>query len=153
METPTIWFVSECGNFQKRLKRLKEALAGLHGMECIADDILVWGSGSTTAEAEADHSENLKNLLDRARLKGLKFNKGKCEFNMKEIEFQGHVITENGLQADPKKVKAIIDIPHPANTSEVKVFRGMVNYLSRFLPDLTSGNLENIATKITWTKS
>ena len=38
-------------------KRLTEALGGLKGVICVADDIIVIGRGDTQAEAEKDHSE------------------------------------------------------------------------------------------------
>ena len=46
-------------NFQKRFT---EALDGLKGVICVADDIIVVGRGDTQAEAEKDHSENLSGL-------------------------------------------------------------------------------------------
>jgi len=38
--------------------RMHDALAGLKGIACIADDILIAGSGDTEAEAIADHNRN-----------------------------------------------------------------------------------------------
>ena len=54
-----------------------EALAGLSGVEVIADDILCYGSEKSMEEALADHDRNLVNLLKRARSVNLKFNKNK----------------------------------------------------------------------------
>ena len=48
-------------------RRQNEALAGLNGVEVIADDILCYGSGETMEDALKDHERNLLNLLDRAR--------------------------------------------------------------------------------------
>jgi len=42
-------------------------LQGLPGMEVIAGDILVYGSGTTDVECQQDHDYNLKLLLQRAR--------------------------------------------------------------------------------------
>ena len=119
-------------------KRLKSALEGLRGVECVADDILVWGSGDTAAEAESNHDENLHNLLERAQHKGLKFNKKKCQFKTTTTEFQGHILTTQGLQADPKKVRAILDMKAPSNVAEVRILRGAIGYLSRYLPSLST---------------
>ena len=47
--------------------RQNEALAGLDGVEAIADDILCFGSGETIEDDLNDHYSNLLNLLDRAR--------------------------------------------------------------------------------------
>ena len=40
--------------------RLNEALEGLTGVMCVADDILVTGCGDTKVVAERDHDENGK---------------------------------------------------------------------------------------------
>ena len=42
-------------------RRQNEALAGLDGVEVIADDILCYGSGESMEEALADHDRNLVN--------------------------------------------------------------------------------------------
>ena len=52
-------------------RRMHTALQGLHGVEVIADDILVFGCGNTDEECQRDHDVNLKNLLQRARDKEL----------------------------------------------------------------------------------
>ena len=57
--------------------RLREKLAGLEGVEILRDDLLVVGYGGTLAEAEVNHDENLRNLLDRAREVNLKLNSKK----------------------------------------------------------------------------
>ena len=42
------------------LRKMNEAIEGLHGVEVIADDFLVCGSGDTVDEAVKDHDQNLK---------------------------------------------------------------------------------------------
>jgi len=44
-----------------------------------------------------------------------------------------HTITEHGLQADPEKVRAILEMPSPANVEELRRFMGTVNYLAKFI--------------------
>lgn len=46
----------------------------------------------------------------------------------------GHVISEKGLKTDPKKVKAVSEMPTPTNVASVQRFIGFTNYLSKFLP-------------------
>ena len=58
-------------------RRQHEVIEGLNGVECIADDLLVYGSGDNYEEAVKDHDENLKTLLLRARQTNLVFNKDK----------------------------------------------------------------------------
>lgn len=54
--------------FQKHLNR---ALENLPGVLCIADDILIYGSGDADEEATADHDRNLQNLLQRCLDRGI----------------------------------------------------------------------------------
>ena len=44
------------------------------------------------------------------------------------------VTGENGLEPDPKKSKAILEMKRPENQEELQSYLGMVNYLSRFSP-------------------
>jgi hypothetical protein len=59
------------------------ALTGLKGIACIADDILIAGTGETEAEATADHNRNLRALLDRYRERGIKVSKRKLQLNLR----------------------------------------------------------------------
>ena len=58
-------------------RRQHEAIHDLNGVEVIADDTLVCGSGDNMEEAIQDHDRNLEALLQRAREKNLKFNLSK----------------------------------------------------------------------------
>ena len=69
-------------------KRLTEALGGLKGVICVADDIIVIGRGDTQAEAEKDHSENLSGLQNRCKEKNIKLNDAKAAIHQDEISFK-----------------------------------------------------------------
>ena len=43
------------------------------------------------------------------------------------------MLTENGYDADPKKVEAIINVPVPTNISEIKSVIGMMSFYSSFI--------------------
>ena len=74
----------------------------------IVDDLLIIGQGDTDKEADLDHDENLKNLLGCCRARNIKLTKEKFQFKSSEVSFIGHVMTKDGLKADPKKVEAVI---------------------------------------------
>jgi len=57
---------------------------------------------------------------------------------MSEISFMGHQTTANKLQTDPEKVRAIIDIDARKNRDKLRSFLGLINYISRFLPKITT---------------
>lgn len=49
----------------------------------------------------------------------------------------GHIIGQEGVRPDPDKVEAILALKPPANVAETRQMLGMVNYLGRFLPNLS----------------
>ena len=89
----------------------KEALAGLNGVEVIADNILCYGSGETMEDALKGYDSSLLNLLDHARSINLKLNKKKSRLRLDRVTYMGHSFTSEGLRPDPMKVEAIITIP------------------------------------------
>jgi len=95
------------------------------------DDIIIWGN---TLE---EHNETLIKVLSRIKNSGLKLNKSKCIFGVNEVLFIGHIISDEGVKTDPKKIEAIVNIPIPTNKTELQRYLGMVNYLGKFLPNLS----------------
>lgn len=124
-------------------RRLHQALEGLPGVICVADDILVYGNGETSADAIADHDAKLDRLLKRCVDNHIKLNKEKSVFRASDIHFLGHVVTSAGLQPDPRKVADVLGMPPPTDVEGVRRLIGFVTYLSKFLPSL-SDTLEPI---------
>ena len=83
------------------------------------------------------HDHNLRLVLDRAREVNLKLNPKKCRFRVPEITYVGHVFTASGLKPDPQKTAAISEMPAPEDVLSLQRFLGMVNYLGKFIPDLS----------------
>ena len=117
-------------------RKLTEALSGLQGVICVADDIIVTGSGLSETEANEDHDRNMKALQLRCKNRNIKLNDEKAALKRTEIKFMGHLITSKGVKVDQSKVTAILEMPAPTDVSGVKRFCGMVQYLAKFLPNL-----------------
>lgn len=98
---------SICPALESFLQQLDQCLEGLKGVYKIADDFLINGQGDTDEKHVLDHDQNQKNLLEHCKARIIKLNK-KFQFKSSEVSFIGHVITKNGLKADPKKVEAVI---------------------------------------------
>jgi len=96
-------------------RRIHEALSGLKGVACIADDMLVYGCGDTLEEAQQDHDRCLTELLDRCREKRIRLNKGKMKINLSSVKFMGYELTQDGLKADKQKTEAIASMPPPTD--------------------------------------
>lgn len=50
----------------------------------------------------------------------------------------GHIITDKGIKPDNRKVSAIKLMKTPKDKKELKRFLGMISYLSKFLPSMSS---------------
>jgi len=74
----------------------------LKGVRPIHDNILIYRAGRTEEEALQDHDRNLLQLMQRCKEKNIKLNKEKVKLRSKEVPFMGHVITSEGLKADPE---------------------------------------------------
>lgn len=112
-------------------RKIDECFEGLSGVVAIVDDILVFGS------SRAEHDQNLRSVLARARDKGIRFNEDKLEVGVTELSYFGHVISSQGLKPDPLKVNAVSNMKPPQNKAELETILGMVNYLAKFAPNLS----------------
>ena len=117
-------------------KRLTDALSDLDGTICVADDIITIGCGDTQEIADKDHDRKLKNLQKRCAERNIKLNEEKSAIKQDQIPFIGHVITKDGVLPSKAKIKAILEMPAPEDIHGVKRLCGMVQYMSKFLPNL-----------------
>ena len=77
---------------------------------------------SATAE---EHLERLRQVFKRFRSANLKIKPTKYEFFRTRVTFLGHIISKDGLEADPEKVAAVKNFPIPTSPTEVKSFLGL----------------------------
>ena len=124
-------------------RRMHELIEGMPHVEVVADDFVIVGYGETLEQATRDHDQNLMGFLQLCQDRGLKLNIEKLTLKQTEVSFIGHVATGDGLRVDPDKVKAFRDMPAPTDKAGVQRLLGMVQYLSKFLPNLsdTAGEL------------
>ena len=91
-----------------------------------------------TGKNDEEHLANLEEVLCRLLVHGLRANKTKCEFFKEKITFCGHDIDGHGLHKSPERVEAVLKALRPCNVAEMRAFLGLVNYYSRFLPNLST---------------
>ena len=133
-------------------RKLLEALDGLKNVCCIADDVIIHGRDL------AEHDKCLDEFLKRCDKIGIVLNDSKMELRKDEITFMGHLISKDGLQTDPEKVKAIAKMTSPQNIEGLRRFLGVVNFLSKFVPNMSdiAKPLHNLVKKDVpwnWSKS
>ncbi|KAG8491582.1 hypothetical protein CXB51_014859 [Gossypium anomalum] len=83
------------------------------------DDILVY------SETEAKHDEHLRIVLQVLREKELYAKFSKCELWLSEVTFLGHVVSTEGIKADPRKIEAILEWKPPRSVLEIQSFLGL----------------------------
>ncbi len=49
----------------------------------------------------------------------------------------GHMVSSRGIEVDPTKIKAILEMPPPKIEKEIRGFLGRLQYISRFIARLT----------------
>ena len=113
-------------------------LQGLPGVYRIAYDLLITGQGDTKEEADKDHDANFVRLLQRFRDRNIKLNKAKVDLKYSQIPFIGHLLSDEGVKPDPKKIEAIVNMETLTDVLGVQRLIGMVKYLSRFLSNLSA---------------
>ncbi|RDX71528.1 hypothetical protein CR513_49110, partial [Mucuna pruriens] len=101
-------------------------------IEVYVDDMI---AKSKTIE---QHIEDLRKLFIRLRKYKLRLNPAKCTFGVKTGKLLGFVVNEDGIKVDPDKVRAIKEMPPPRTEAEVRGFLGRVNFISRFISQLTA---------------
>ena len=77
------------------------------------DDILIY------SRTEADHAEHLRIALEILRREKLYAKFSKCEFWLKEVQFLGHVVSNEGIKVDPSKIEAVLNWDRPRTPTEV----------------------------------
>lgn len=93
------------------------------------DDIIIFGS------SEKEHFMNLKLVFETLEKANMKVQLDKCEFLQSEVEFLGFLISKDGIRANPKKVRAIVDFPLPCTVKDLRSFLGMAGHYRRFIKD------------------
>lgn len=80
------------------------------------DDILIY---SPTSES---HYQHLKLTFEILRNNQLFLKLSKCQFHSPSLEYLGHIISAEGVAADPSKTKAMQDWPIPKTLRVLEVF-------------------------------
>ena len=106
-------------------RRMHELIEGMPNVEVIADDFVVVGYGETQQDAIRNHDDHLVAFLQLCKNRGLKLNREKIRLRQKGVSFIGHVATDTGLRVDPAKVKAIVEMPAPADKTGVQRLLGL----------------------------
>ncbi|XP_054811516.1 uncharacterized protein LOC129312805 [Prosopis cineraria] len=84
------------------------------------------------------HVGVLRKLFGRLREYRLRLNPNKCIFGALSGKLLGFIVSRKGIEVDPDKVRAIREMPSPQTEKEVRSFLGRLNYIARFIANLTA---------------
>ena len=99
--------------YQRLVNRMFHKQIGMT-MEVYIDDMLV---KSTTAELHIAHLSKAFQIL---REYNMKLNLAKCAFGVSAGRFLGFIVNNRGIEANPDKIKAVLDMPSPTGMKEVQ---------------------------------
>ena len=119
--------LKNAGTTYQRLKNRMFVPQIGRNVQVYMDDMLV------KSRREEDHLKDLKETFDTLRSYSMKLNPGKCTFGVTTRKFLGFMVSQRGIEANPDKIRAIMEMKPPKNVKEVQSLNGKVAALNRFV--------------------
>ena len=116
--------------YQRLMKKMFAQQIG-RNVQIYVDDMLV------KSRREEDHLEDLKETFNTLRSYNMKLNLGKCAFGVTTGKFLGFMMSQRGIEANPNKIWAIMEMAPPRNMKEVQSLNGKIAALNRFVSRAT----------------
>ncbi|KAE8999476.1 hypothetical protein PR002_g18440 [Phytophthora rubi] len=99
------------------------------GRRSYIDDILV------TAGSWENLCEKVDKLLDACDEWNLYISVVKSFWGMKKVDYLGHRVSADGMEARPKDLSSLANLPFPTTLRSMQSFLGSLNYYSRFIEE------------------
>ena len=112
------------------------ATALLHDMihnevEVYVDDMIM------KSKNRENHTINVRKFFERIKEYRLRLNPQKYTFGVIAGKLLGFLVSDRGIEVNPSKIKAILEMPPPKSEKEIRGFLGQLQYISRFIAKLT----------------
>ena len=78
----------------------------------------------------------MERFFERIRQFRLRLNPKKCTFEVTSRKLLGYMVNERGIEADPNKIRAILDMPELRTKRKIRGFLGRLQYINRFIARL-----------------
>ena len=96
-------------------------------VQVYVDDMLV------KSLREEDHLDELRETFDKLRSYNMKLNSNKCPFRVMAGKFLGFMVYQKGIEVNPEKIRAIVELEPPRTVKEVQSLNGKIVALNRFV--------------------
>uniref|UniRef100_A0A2N9ES18 Uncharacterized protein n=1 Tax=Fagus sylvatica TaxID=28930 RepID=A0A2N9ES18_FAGSY len=106
------------------------------------------------SKEEGDHFDDLRETFETLRKYQMKLNPSKCAFGVYSGKFLGFMVSQRGIEANPDKIKAILEMQPPKTTKEIQRLTERVAALNRFISQSTDKCLpffKTLKKAFTWT--
>ncbi|WVZ63946.1 hypothetical protein U9M48_013536 [Paspalum notatum var. saurae] len=110
--------------------RVKERGSNGERVEAYVDDVVI------KTKNEEDFIDDLRQVFDCLKKFRWKLNPTKCIFGVPAGQLPGFVISNRGIMANPKKIKAILRMHPPRSQKDAQRLTGCMAALSRFISRL-----------------
>ena len=78
------------------------------------------------SKERSSHIGHLKQVFEKCRKYGISLNPTKSVLGVDDGKLLGHIISEDGVKIDPKRIEAIKKVPIPKNVKSLQSFNGQI---------------------------
>ena len=111
--------------FQRMVNKVFADQIG-RNMECYVDDMIV-------KSLFRDHADDLKECFETLRRNNMKINPAKCTFGVCSGKFLGYMVCARGIEANPEKIKAVLEMEAPKTIRDIQKLTGRLAAFRRFI--------------------
>jgi hypothetical protein len=125
--------------FSRLTKRVLESQVG-RNIFTYVDDIVV------ASKNKEDHLDDLAETFANMRDARLRLNPKKCVFGVRQGKILGYLVSHRGIEANPTKIQAIINMTPPQSARDVQRLTGRLVALNGFISKSAERNLPFLKT-------
>ena len=98
--------------YQRLVNKMFQGQIG-RNMEVYVDDMLV------KSTELGNHAHDLHEAFETLKQYGMKLNPVKCAFRVSSRKFLGYMVSSRGMEANPEKIQAILEMQSPKTTKQL----------------------------------
>ena len=89
------------------------------------------------SQDKGKHLDDLQETFDTRRQYNMRLNPSKCAFKVSSGKFLGFMVSHRGIEVNPDKIQAILNMEPPRNIKEVQFLTGQVVAFNKFVSKAT----------------